>query len=149
MTCFPKHKSQKSVYYYLQFILSNFVSSLGTCDFKMLYSFLSHWTFTSFYNSMRKGRKNVGLYTAISQTTWMNLMLNKMFLLLQVILKHVFTGPVFDTCFVWYSFMTHMMSSKMSSRTENVAVEVVNVAFIPQSCENIVSKGRWNDSDLK
>lgn len=46
VTCFPEHKSQKSVYYYLQLILSKFKSSLGTCNFKIFCSFLSHWTFT-------------------------------------------------------------------------------------------------------
>lgn len=42
-----------------------------------------------------------------------------------------------------------MMTSKMSGQGDNLAVEIVNEAFIPQSYENIVSKGRWNDSDLK
>lgn len=47
-------------------------------------------------NSMRKVTKRVGFYTTISQTTWMNLMQSKMFLLLQIIWRHIFTGPVFD-----------------------------------------------------
>lgn len=41
-----------------------------------------------------------------------------------------------------------MMPSKMSGQGENITVEIVNVAFT-QSYEDIVSKGRWNDSDLK
>lgn len=43
--------------------------------------------------------------------------------------------------------MTPMLTSKMSSQGENVAAEIVNVAFIPPSYESIVSEGRWNNSD--
>lgn len=35
-----------------------------------------------------------------------------------------------------------MMPSKMSGQGENITVEIVNVAFTPQSYEDIVSKGR-------
>lgn len=45
VSCFPEHKSQKSVYYYFQLILSKFISSLDTCNLKIFCSVLSNLIF--------------------------------------------------------------------------------------------------------